>query len=268
VPDRIHFHGRGLHGGARCALALRRRSGPVAFELGSREALIAELEVVRADRGVRVRAARLDQEIELVEHLLAAFAGLGIRQGIACSVSGGEIPLLDGASLELARALLALEPPRASAELRVVRDGEIRAGDSLYRFFRRDALELAVEVDFRRAGLGVERAAWSGSAEQFLREIAPARTFGFRRDAEELRRSGRARWVDPEVVLVFDDGGRVLAPARPPEPGELARHKLLDLLGDLYLHGGPPIGRLEAIRPGHAATHRALAEARARGLVR
>lgn len=265
--DFVALHGRGLHGGQRCTLRLLRRPGPVAFLHEGREATLRELEVVRADRGVRVRAGEVGLEVELVEHLLAALAGVGVKSGIAISVTGGEVPLLDGAAFELARAVLALEPPRGAPALRVVKDGEVVAGRSRYRFEKRDALEIAVEVDFSESGLGVERAHWRGGAREFLDEIAPARTFGFRADADALRASGRAAWVDPDVVMIFERDGSVSPPGRPPEERELARHKLLDLLGDAYLFGGPAIGSISAERPGHAANQRAFAEALARGLV-
>jgi UDP-3-O-[3-hydroxymyristoyl] N-acetylglucosamine deacetylase len=263
--EQVAFHGRGLHGGARCSVQLRRRPGPVAFVHRGREITLGALELVRFDHGVGVRAAEL--ELELVEHLFAAFAGIGVRSGIEITVRGGEIPLLDGGALELAHALVALDPPRGAARLRIARDGELAIGGSRYEFRKQDALELSVEVDFSHAGLGIERARWSGSSDQFLREIAPARTFGFVRDAAQLRHSGRARWVDPATVLVFAEDGSVLPPGAPARDGELARHKLLDLLGDAFVHGGPPIGVIHADRPGHFANHRALLEALARGLI-
>jgi UDP-3-O-[3-hydroxymyristoyl] N-acetylglucosamine deacetylase len=263
----VAFEGRGLHGGKRCGVRLRRRPGPLAFLQGAREVTLGELEVACADHGVRLRAGSLDSEIELVEHLFAALAGLGIRSGIEITVSGGEIPLLDGCALELSRALIALDPPHGSPRLRVARDGELRVGDSRYELRKQDALELEVEVDFSEEGLGQQRARWGGNAAEFVREIAPARTFGFARDAEQLRRSGRARWVDPAVVLVFLPDGSVLPPAAPAAKDELARHKLLDLLGDAYLHGGPPIGVVQAYRPGHSANHRAFRAALAQGLI-
>lgn len=263
----VAFHGRGLHSGARCSVQLERSPGPVRFVRGEREASVAELGVVRTDRGVCVSAPELGLEIDLVEHLLASLAGVGVRSGIAVRVSGGEIPLLDGGALELSRAVLALEPPRGAPALRIAQDAEIELGASRYVFRRADALELEVEVDFSELGLGSETARWSGSARDFIERIAPARTFGFRQESEALRSSGRAAWVDPHVVLVFEPDGSVAPPARPPADCELARHKLLDLLGDLYLLGGPPIGRLSARRPGHSANRRALAQALERGIV-
>jgi UDP-3-O-[3-hydroxymyristoyl] N-acetylglucosamine deacetylase len=125
--------------------------------------------------------------------------------------------------------------------------------------------ELDVTVEF--AGLGVQRARWSGEPAEFRANIAPARTFGFAREAELLRRSGRAAHVDLDAVLVFDDRGQPLNGACPPKSNELARHKLLDLLGDSYLWGGPVRGTIRATRPGHRANHEVFRTAIETGLL-
>jgi UDP-3-O-[3-hydroxymyristoyl] N-acetylglucosamine deacetylase len=124
-------------------------------------------------------------------------------------------------------------------------------------------LEVAVEYP----ETGPEAASWHGDRGDFLERIAPARTFGFLREAALLFDSGRARHVDPQAVLVFDAQGGVVGSSRPPGPAELARHKLLDLIGDLYLYGGPPLGRLRASRPGHRATHAVVRQALAEGIL-
>jgi UDP-3-O-[3-hydroxymyristoyl] N-acetylglucosamine deacetylase len=200
-----------------------------------------------------------------VEHLLSALAGLHVRSGVRIEVIGGEVPLLDGGARELGLGLRALAPSRAEPPLRITRSETIEIGASRYHFAPGDRVELEVSVDF--AGVGKQSARHDGDPSRFLQHIAPARTFGFEREAEELERSGRARWVDPHVVLVLDDEGRARPPAAPPGPNELARHKLLDLMGDLYLFGGPPIGRISAELPGHGASHAAAAQALERGVI-
>ena len=82
-----------------------------------------------------------------------------------------------------------------------------------------------------------------------------ARTFGFSRDAMHLRDRGRARYVDPESVLVFHDDGTLALPSAMPKPNELAAHKLLNLAGDSWLYGGLPEGTVHAVRPGHTNNH-------------
>jgi UDP-3-O-[3-hydroxymyristoyl] N-acetylglucosamine deacetylase len=244
---------------------LRRVPGPLCFETPAGEATRDELRVVRADRGVRVAASRIGLDVELVEHLFGALAGLGVQRGIALSVHGPEVPLLDGAALEFAMAIAALAPPRDLPKLRVVRDGRVEIGASTYDFAAGPRAEAAVSVAF--PGRGTETASWDGSVAGFVSGIARARTFGFRGDYAALREQGRAAHVDPHSVLVLEADGRVLPSTEPEKPNELALHKLLDLLGDLYLFGGPALGRVNAIRPGHTATHAAVREALERGIL-
>ncbi len=262
--DEIVFHGIGLHCGERCAIALRRRTGQLAFRQGDSQASLDELSVVRADRGVQVRSES-GLRVDLVEHLLAAMAGLSIRRGLEIEFRGPEVPLLDGGALELARALGALDPPRDLPTLRIAQAGDIHVDGTRYAFEPGDSVELEVDVEFR--DMQAESASWRGDADGFLSEIAPARTFGFSDEAEQLRQTGRAGHVDREAVIVLEPDGSVAPSGATPAPGELARHKLLDLLGDLYLFGGPPIGRLRAARPGHARNQRAMRQALEYGLL-
>lgn len=262
----VELHGRGLHTGVQSSVRFDARPGPLLFLLGPDEAGLDELTVVRADQGVCLRSKHGSHAVELCEHLLSALAGTSIRSGLVVTLPGPEVPLLDGGAGELARALVTLGIKREATRLAVTRRAELDAGESRYRFEPADTPVLEVEVDFAD-GRVRERAEHRASVERYLTEIAPARTFGFEHDAEALRSRGRARHVDPYAVAVLDSAGRVLPPAAPLEPGELARHKLLDLMGDLFLFGGPPRGRVVAERPGHAATHRVVAEALATGVI-
>jgi UDP-3-O-[3-hydroxymyristoyl] N-acetylglucosamine deacetylase len=257
----------GLHSGARCSVVLERRPGPLLFNIAGHEATLADIVVTRTDHGVSIRSRRGSDEVDLVEHLFAAFAGLSIRSGITTTLPGPEVPLLDGGATELSRALLALGAPRQGPALFVADKGTIEVEDAEYEFEPLDSIEVGVEVDFERGDIGRQSARFTGNATRFLSEIAPARTFGFAADAEKLRARGRARFVDPHSVIVLDEEGRVLPPGSPPRTNELARHKLLDLMGDLFVHGGPPRGRVSARRPGHRATHQAVARALERGFL-
>lgn len=266
MTRRVQLAGRGLHTGAACSVTLTRSSAGVAFVHERGRVPLEELRVVRADLGVRLARPGSSFTVELVEHLFAALGGLGVYAGIELEVDGPEVPLVDGSAQRFAEALLALDAPSAPPALVVERAAQLKVERSSYFFEPADAVRLEVEVQFRE--LPAERASWDGSRAAFLTDIAPARTFGFLSDAELLRRQGRALHVDPAVVLVLDEAGRALAPAAPVGASELARHKLLDLVGDSYLYGGPPLGRLRATRPGHAATHRVFQEALAGGILR
>jgi UDP-3-O-[3-hydroxymyristoyl] N-acetylglucosamine deacetylase len=257
--------GTGLHGGAPCSVAFERNAGDVVFRTAHGDVTASELTVERADRGVRVACARTGLRVESVEHLFATLGGLSIRDGVAIEVTGGEVPLADGAALAFVRVLSALDVPRATPQMKIVRAGAIDVGRSRYVFEPRDDVALDVEVEFD--GVGAERATWNGDADAFVRDIAWARTFGFRREAAALSAAGRARGVDAHAVMILDEHGSVEPPGAPARPGEFARHKLLDLVGDFYSFGGPPVGLVRASRPGHAATHLAVARALAEGIV-
>ncbi len=261
--------GIGLHGGGPCSIEVARTHDDRAlvFRTDIGEAGPDELRVRGARLGVRVDCPRIALDVESVEHLFAALGGLSIRRGLAIRVSGGEVPLADGCAVRFASLLESLAPPAHSPSLVVERRGEIVVGDARYLFEPHDATIVDVEVAFEAPAIGVQRARWDGTKDAFLRNIAPARTFGFRRDAAALARAGRARGVDPSAVMVLDDAGAVEPPSAPATDSEFARHKLLDLIGDTYLFGGPPRGKTTAWRPGHAATHRAVTEAMRRGLL-
>ncbi len=263
--EAFSLHGRGLHTGERCTLTLTRAPGPVCFETPAGDVVREALSVVRTDRGVRVRAEELGLDVELVEHLFAAFAGLGVQSGVRIGVTGPEVPLADGGAREFALALSALGAQPGPPSLRVARAAELSLGRAVYEFVPAACVSASVTVEF--PGRGVEEADWDGTPAAFISDIAPARTFGFHHEYAALKAEGRAAHVDLHAVLVLGDDGSALFPGRPMLPNELARHKLLDLLGDFYLFGGPPLGHVRAVRPGHTATHHVAREALAQGIL-
>ncbi|HMJ51593.1 MAG TPA: UDP-3-O-acyl-N-acetylglucosamine deacetylase [Polyangiaceae bacterium] len=277
----IRLQGYALHRGVMTAVTLVRCDGPLAFEQDGRRARVSQLTVQRSDAGVTLSDGH-GLEVDLVEHLLAALGGLGIRSGVTAIVEGAELPILDGGARTFADALVALELPARSPEpgdLIVSKPGRLSAGSSSYTFDVADDTALSIEAVFDHPAIGTERASWDGSSRTFLESIAPARTFGFRADGPDLWRRGRAelavsaadsdaREAFSRAVIVFDATGPVAAAGQaPPSAGEIGRHKLLDLIGDFALHGGPPRGRVLASRPGHTASHRIIRQALALGIL-
>jgi UDP-3-O-[3-hydroxymyristoyl] N-acetylglucosamine deacetylase len=268
VAAPVRLEGHALHAGTVAALTLAPHDGPTTLARGDRRAPLASLRVSRTDFGVAVTDDR-GFELDLVEHLLAALGGLGIRRGVTVVVEGPELPILDGGARRLADALVRLEVPQAPPELVVARRGRLEVDKSSYEFEPGDDVELLVETAFEHRAIGTQRASWDGSPAAFLDDIAPARTFGFAGQADELARRGRALLAtaaasDPSAmaalrraVVVFDEPG----PAPSLAENEIAKHKLLDLIGDLALYGGPPSGRILARQPGHTATHRVVRRA-------
>lgn len=233
-------------------MRLSRGTGPLVVAQRGAEARLDELRTVRTDRGVTVATLDGRMRVDLIEHLLAAVGGLGVSGGLHIAAGGDELPLLDGGALRFAEALTALELPRGRS-LRVAREAVIEHGRSVYRFAPGPLPSLRVAIDFPPP-VGRQHTTWDGDADDFVARVAPARTFGWKRELDVLRAAGRAAAVDLASVLVFDEHGPIPG-CRPSEPDEPARHKLLDLVGDLALYGGPPLGVVDAIAPGHTSTH-------------
>jgi UDP-3-O-[3-hydroxymyristoyl] N-acetylglucosamine deacetylase len=251
--------GIGLHSGAACRVTLRSQAGPVTLGAGGLTARIEDFAVASTVRATNVEACGGALRVGTVEHAFAALAGLGVYEGLALEVHGPEMPLLDGGALAWCDAISCLRPGARAPRLRVTRQATVTVGRSRYHLAPCDRVEVEVciEIDDVRV---TREARWAGGAEDFRQRIAPARTFVLARDVEELGKLGLARRVDPASVVVLASdvvhhAGRLYSPDEP------ARHKLLDLIGDLYLHGGPPLGRVRAVRPGHASNALALARA-------
>ncbi len=250
-------------------MVLEATAGPITITQRGAEASLAELHVARADRGVTLASADGRVRVDLVEHLFAALGGLRVRSGVRITIDDDELPLLDGGARLFAEAILGLalaiddEAPQRS--LVISRNASISRGNAVYEFAPGANVALRIDVEFR-APVGRESAAWTGDAADFLERIATARTFGWADEHAALLASGRAAAVDLDAVLVYGDAGAI-AGCKPATKDEAARHKLLDLIGDLAIHGGPPRGSLTARRPGHAATHAVVAEALAIGVL-
>lgn len=228
------------------------------------------LSAYRVVEAPRTTALALGDEapvLRCVEHLMAALAGAGIRAGVSIDVAGDEIPFVDGGARAFSRALAELAIPSGAPELAIHRAAVLTEGESSYRFTPTpgEGCSVSVALEFDDVRIA-PRAAWRGDPVDFAERIAPARTFIFAQELARLSAAAIAFHAPRESVVVIADEG-MLAAGAPSAPDEPARHKLLDLVGDLYLYGGPPRGALEATRPGHARTHAVLRRALAEGIV-
>jgi UDP-3-O-[3-hydroxymyristoyl] N-acetylglucosamine deacetylase len=265
VGSSVALRGVALHRGGPAEVRLAAAPGPLVLAQRGVEARLDALRPVRTDRGVTVASEDGRVRVDLIEHLLAAIGGLGIGGGLRIETDDDELPLLDGSARPFVEALRGLDIPRTGPLLRVTRAATLEHERSVYRFTPGAEIQVRVEIAFP-APVGEQRAAWDGDAEDFATRIAPARTFGWARELDALRAAGRAAGVSLESVLVLDERGAV-AGCSPSGPEEPARHKLLDLVGDLALHGGPPLGVVDAFAPGHTATHAVVARALASGVL-
>ena len=192
--------------------------------------------------------------VEMIEHVLAAVAGLGI-DNCEIRVNQAEMPGLDGSSLPFVEALLAagitaLDMP--AVEL-LVRE-PVRLGDDRAWIEARPAtgqgLSLRYRLDYRDTpSIGQQTVEMEITPEVFCRELAPCRTFIRKAEAEWLRQQGFAKSVTTADVLVFDEDGPIDNELRFED--ECARHKMLDLMGDLSLLGYRIAGWINSHCGGH-----------------
>jgi UDP-3-O-[3-hydroxymyristoyl] N-acetylglucosamine deacetylase len=253
--------GIGLHSGRPVHLRLR----PAPAEHGIR--------FLRADVGVEIPATlqylggqdhattltRDGVSIGTIEHLLAALGGLGIDD-VLVEVDGPEVPVLDGSAAPFVMLLheAGLRPlavPRLY--VKVLEPVEVVQGGKRVRLLPADHFEVAYSIGFDHPLLRHQSFSLRVTPRSFTDTIASARTFGFLRDVEMLRKSGLALGGSLENAVVIGETGVLNNKLRFAD--EFVRHKILDAVGDLTLLTHPLVGRLEATRAGHAL-HAAVAQ--------
>jgi UDP-3-O-[3-hydroxymyristoyl] N-acetylglucosamine deacetylase len=249
----LFFRGIGIHSGKVVDLTLRpSNSGEIVFRRTGADGPGLVLDP-RAT-GAR-NCSYLESEhgrIETVEHLLAALSAFGV-DSLIVETNGPEIPILDGSALPFADAIAGAGTRPAGPEgkvLTVVAPFAVEEGAASVEAVPDPGLRISYVIEFDHPAIGIQSADIRVTTESFRSEIAPARTFGFLKDVPELRRRGLARGGSFANALLLDDEKLVNGPLRFPD--EFVRHKVLDLVGDLYLLGVPVRGHFKARKAGHA----------------
>ncbi|WP_438983462.1 UDP-3-O-acyl-N-acetylglucosamine deacetylase [Vulcanococcus sp.] len=205
-------------------------------------------------------ALQLEQRrLATVEHLLAALAGVGISSALLL-VDGPEIPLMDGSAQPWVEAIAEVGLKSLGPRLLpLVLDQPItlQQGQSFATALPSDQLRLGVAIEFPQPAIGRQLYSLALTPQAFVEQIAPARTFGFKHQVEQLLAAGLIKGGALDNALVCDGEGWVNPPLRFAD--EPVRHKLLDLLGDLAL-AGLPQAQVFAFRGSHGL-HTALAAA-------
>ena len=267
LKHRAALEGVGLHSGAKVWLTIAPAppdSGIVFIRDGVEIPALAEFVV---DTTMNTSLGRHGVRVGTVEHLLAALSGCGIDNA-RVEVDGPEIPIMDGSSepfVQLVRSAGVHELRQARRFLLVRKTVTVTDGDKLARLApARGKFSISYTIDFRHPLISDQSYRMDLTERSFQKDIARARTFGFKRDVERLHKAGLARGGSLDNAVVVDDFN-ILNPDGLRFPDEFVRHKILDALGDLSLIGMPIIGHLTAVKSGHALNHqlvrRILAEA-------
>ena len=190
--------------------------------------------------------------LSTTEHVLAALYSCGI-DNVFVELDALELPILDGSSkpyIELLAKAGVRRLRRPRRFIRVVKALEFADGDRRIGIYPCDEFRVHCFVNYDHPSVGPQEVEMVVNRETFVRELAPARTFGFMKDFPGMQSMGLIRGGSVENAIVLDDRAILNGPLRFAD--EFGRHKALDLIGDLALVGRPLLARIEAHKAGHA----------------
>jgi UDP-3-O-[3-hydroxymyristoyl] N-acetylglucosamine deacetylase len=197
--------------------------------------------------------------VAVVEHLLAAIAGLGI-DNLVIEIDAAEVPIMDGSS-SVFYEMMMLAGLKAQGALRrrirVLERVEVVEGPKRASLspVADDSLTMRARIEYTDETIGVQQMALRLVPGSFARDLAFARTFGFARDVDMLRSMGLARGGSLENAVVIGEDG-IMNPEGLRVEDEFIRHKMLDAVGDLMLAGAPIAGAYDAVQPGHGINNK------------
>ncbi len=255
----VSISGVGIHSGELASLTIKPSSnGSFLFRRMDLDGLEVEVDPRKIDALNCSCLVFETGRIQTIEHLLAVLYVLGI-DSVELELQGGEIPILDGSAAPVAEAILkaGLQPvPRRTKAIRVLKSHSIEEKGASLSFFPDPEFRVSYAIDFPHPLIGRQEISFSLTRKLFLEEIAPARTFGFLKDAAGLRKRGLALGGSLANAVILDEQNVISGPLRFRD--EFVRHKVLDLIGDLALLGHPLFGHFQAERAGHRLHHRAV----------
>jgi len=265
LSNSIRASGVGLHSGEKVNMTLR----PAAKDTGIifRRLDIEPIQQIPAraesviDTMLGTTIAKKNASVMTVEHILAAFAGLGIDNALI-DLDGPEVPIMDGSSASFIFLIesAGIEEQNASKKfLRIKKKIRVEDGEKFAEFKPYNGYRISFEIDFDHPMIKskLTKLSVDFSTLTFLKEISRARTFGFLKEIETLRSKNLALGGSLDNAIVFDDY-RILNQDGLRYQDELVRHKILDVVGDLYLMGHILVGEFNGYKSGHELNNKLI----------
>jgi UDP-3-O-[3-hydroxymyristoyl] N-acetylglucosamine deacetylase len=256
LAGRVEIEGIGLHSGEDAKIVI----WPAECDHGIRfvRAHDKGQEVISANAGNITKTLNASTlglngtSISTVEHLMAAFYGLGIDNALI-EVHGPEIPILDGSAREFILKIrqTGIRKQDKGKKFIVVRTPvSVRDDGKSAELVPAEDLRIKCTISYDHPLLAYQSLEFNFSEADFEKEIAPARTFGFTREIEGLKKNGLAKGGSLQNAIIIGED-RIINQDIMRFHDEFVRHKILDTLGDLMLLGGPVIARFKGFRSGH-----------------
>ena len=255
VQKAVSVSGVGLHTGCQVSVSLRpapedvgvvfRRTDLKGFEIEAQRQWVSRvlLATTLMKKGVM---------LSTVEHLLSAVYGLGV-DNLYIDIDSLEVPILDGSAapfVDMIREAGIRRQQNGRSYLKIARTARWDDGGKFIAVEPCDSFQVRYEIQFSHPSIGRQVVDWEITPEIYAREIAFARTFGFYAEIEQLLKKGLIRGGSLENAVVLSEEGIMNGPLRSPD--EFARHKVVDLIGDVALCGRPLLGRIIAHKAGHS----------------
>jgi UDP-3-O-[3-hydroxymyristoyl] N-acetylglucosamine deacetylase len=265
LKNTIRATGVGLHTGDKVYLTLRPAEPNTGIRF--RRVDLAEPVTIQASPvnvGETVLSTTLvagNVKISTIEHLLSAFAGLGIDNAII-DVSAAEVPIMDGSAgpfVFLLQSAGVEEQDSPKEYIRIKRSIRVEDGDKWAEFHPFDGFKVTFTIDFEHPAFEkhVKTATMDFSSTTFVKEVSRARTFGFMKDIDMLRQNNLALGGSLDNAIVVDED-RILNEDGLRYADEFVKHKILDAIGDLYLLGHSLIGEFTGYKSGHGLNNQLL----------
>jgi UDP-3-O-[3-hydroxymyristoyl] N-acetylglucosamine deacetylase len=261
----IRATGVGLHTGEKVYLTLR--PAPAETGIVFRRTDLDPTVEIRAcpenvsDTRLSTTLERDGVRVSTVEHLMSAFAGLGIDNAYV-DLTAPEVPIMDGSAgpfVFLIQSAGIADQTAPKRFMRIKRQVRIEDGDKWASFEPFEGFKVAFAIDFDHPTFrsSTQHTSVDFSTTSFVKEISRARTFGFMGELENLRQAGLARGGGVDNAIVLDEY-RILNDDGLRYEDEFVKHKVLDAIGDLYLLGHSLIGAFSAYKSGHSLNNRLL----------
>ncbi len=215
------------------------------------------LDVTRRPRRTSVGNGAV--EVHTIEHLMASCVGSAV-DNLLVEISGEEVPGMDGSAHPFVEIFKRVGYQEQAAPRRVISVREpvwLEEGPAAVAVFPSDSFRISYTLSYPVPNLPAQFFDGEVTPGFFEKEVAPSRTFCLAQEVEQLRRGGLGKGANYENTVVVEASGRVVN-NRLRYPDEFVRHKVLDLIGDLYLLGGPLQAHVVAIRSGHALNLRLI----------
>ena len=259
LKNPVQATGVGLHTGERVDMTLR--PAPANSGIVFRRVDMTPVVEIRAEAHA-VHDTRLSTCMEAggarvatIEHLMSAFAGLGVDNAFV-DLDSAEVPIMDGSAgtfIFLLQSAGIVEQSAAKKFIRIKKTVEVKDGDKWVRFDPFNGFKLGFTINFAHPVFAATRqnVTVDLGEHSYVKEVSRARTFGFMQDVEAMRAQGLALGGNLDNAIVMDEY-RVINPDGLRFEDEFVKHKVLDAIGDLYLLGHSLIGAFSGYKSGHA----------------